>query len=222
MRTAEVARLAGCSVQQVRKLEDRGVLPPAPRTDAGYREYGAVHLASALAYRSLATAIGPTEARVLMCLAHRDEVAMLGRLDAAHAALHREREELALARAAVDDIRDEPLGEVLPTDSLTIGQLADALGVRPSTLRHWEDEGLLEPSRGPHRERVYSPTAVRDARLVHQLRRAGHRIAPLRELLPSLRGEQALAQLTERDRSVIARSRALLTATATLHRALNL
>ena len=71
MRTAEVARLAGCSVQQVRKLEDRGVLPPAPRTDAGYREYRAVHLASALAYRSLATAIGPTEARVLMRLAHR-------------------------------------------------------------------------------------------------------------------------------------------------------
>lgn len=216
MRTGEVARLAGCSVQQVRKLAERGVLPSVARTDSGYREYGAVHLASLLAYRSLTSAVGPTEARLLMVESHRDEVAMLARLDAAHAGLHREREELALARAAIESIRDEPIGEVLPTDSLTIGQLAEALGVRPSTLRHWEDEGLLAPPRGPHRERVFTPADVRDARLVHQMRRAGHRIAPLRDLLPSVRDEQARAVLTERDRSVIARSTALLEATVAL------
>lgn len=54
MRTADVARRVGYSVQQVRNLERDGVLPPATRTATGYRIYGEVHLQSALAYRALA------------------------------------------------------------------------------------------------------------------------------------------------------------------------
>ena len=217
MRTAEVARLAGCSVQQVRKLADRGVLPPTPRTTSGYREYGDRHLTSVLAYQALTRAIGPIEARLLMCRAHRDPVAMLAQLDACHADLHRERTELALSRTAVENIGDEPIGEGLATDSMTIGELAGALDLRTSTLRHWEDEGLIAPSRGPHRERIFTPSDVRDVRLLHQLRRAGYRIPSLRELLPTLRDQdRARVQLVEREQSITTRSRALVEATALL------
>ncbi|MFE6965156.1 MerR family transcriptional regulator [Agromyces sp. NPDC057679] len=220
MRIAEVARRTGYSIQQVRKLEAAGVLPAAPRTPSGYREYGERHVASALAYRALAAAIGPTDARLVMDGAHRDPVAMLERLDAAHAGLHREREELALARHAVETIRSEPVDPVMPGDAMTIGELADALGLRTSTLRHWEDEGLLAPARGPHGDRFYAPADVRDARLVHQLRLAGYRIPPLRELLPSLHeAGDAAARLAEREQGIVTRSRALLEATVALHAA---
>ncbi|WP_354570405.1 MerR family DNA-binding transcriptional regulator [Glaciihabitans sp. UYNi722] len=42
-RTIDVARRSGYSVQQVRKLEVEGVLPPASRTASGYRQYGNEH-----------------------------------------------------------------------------------------------------------------------------------------------------------------------------------
>lgn len=217
MRTADLARRAGCSVQQVRKLEAVGVLPPVARTTAGYRVYGEEHETSLRAYQALTVAVGPIEARMVMCETHRDERALLARLDAAHAHLHQERRELALAREAVAVIRAEPIPDVRPTDAMSIGQLATALGVRPSTLRHWEAEGLLTPGRGPHDQRTYSPADVRDARLIHQLRQAGYRISPLRELMPRLRDAQTAATpLADREHGIDRRSRALIPATVAL------
>ena len=70
LRTVDVARRAGCSVQQVRNLERDGVLPPASRTASGYRRYTETHVRSALAYRALAAATGPVEAKTIMRAAH--------------------------------------------------------------------------------------------------------------------------------------------------------
>lgn len=222
MRTIDVARRAGCSVQQVRKLEASGVLPPASRTSSGYRSWDDTHLLSLLAYQQLTHAVGPVEARLLVGDAHRDESAMLARLDAAHARLHQERRELALARQAIGSISAEPLVDVEPTDSMSVGELAIALGLRPSTLRHWEAEQLLNPGRSATGARVYSPTDVRDARLIHQLRQAGHRITPLRDLLPMLHSGGAWDEiLTSREDSIRTRSRALMSATVTLVRCAN-
>lgn len=218
MRTLEVARLAGCSAQQVRKLESSGVLPPATRTDSGYRQYGHRHVASLRAYREFTAAVGPVEARLLMIAAHRDVDELLARLDGAHAELDRERQHLHLTRSALRAIEVEPMTDIRPSDAMTVGELALALDVRPSTLRHWESEGLLRPGRGVQRARLYMPSDVRDARLVHQLRQAGHRINPLRELLDQLRHTEDFAHvLADRADSIHERSRALLRATATLH-----
>lgn len=217
MRTVDVARRAGCSVQQVRKLEAAGVLPSAPRTTSGYRQYNEQHVASVLAYQQLAAAIGPVEACLLLVDAHRDQNAMLARLDAAHARLHQERHELELARRALRSISAEQLADVEPADSMSVGELAQALGIRPSTLRHWEVERLLSPPRDRNGARSYSPTIVRDARLIHQLRQAGHRIASLRDLLPTLGSEHDWDELlTDREHSIQTRSRAMLSGTADL------
>ena len=217
MRTIDVARRAGCSVQQVRKLEAAGVLPPTTRTTSQYRHWDETHVASLLAYQQLTGAVGPVEARLLMQDAHRDQTAMLTRLDAAHARLHQERREVALARQAVESINAEPLDDVDPADSMSVGAVAIALGIRPSTLRHWEAERLLRPARSATGARIYNPTDVRDARLIHQLRQAGHRIAPLRDLLPTLHSDGSAGEiLTDRERSIHARSRALLNATIAL------
>lgn len=72
-----------------------------------------------------------------------------------------------------------------PSDAMSITELAVALGVRPSTLRHWDAEGLVVPRRDSVRQsRHYSPDQVRDARIIHQLRMAGYRIASLNALMP--------------------------------------
>ncbi|MEV4253960.1 MerR family transcriptional regulator [Spirillospora sp. NPDC049652] len=221
LRTSAVAERAGYSVQQIRNLERDGVLPPAARTPSGYRCYGEVHVRSALAYRALAAAIGPVDAKEVLRAAHRPPPArMLALLDAAHARLHAERASLREAEAAVRAISGEPVTDVRASDAMTVSELAAALCVRPSTLRHWDAEGLLVPDRVAGARR-YTPSQVRDARIVHQLRTAGYRIEPLRDLMPELRGgrrlEDVASALTARDADVTARSRALLDAAAALN-----
>jgi hypothetical protein len=133
-----------------------------------------------LAYRAFAAGIGPVEAKTVMRAAHhRPESGLFAFLDEAHARLHAERRDLALARKAAEAITAEPIAEPHPSDSMSISQLSDALGVRTSTLRHWDAEGLVIPHRAPRsRVRNYCPSDVRDARIVHQLRRAGYGVAP--------------------------------------------
>ncbi|MFE0190923.1 MerR family transcriptional regulator [Streptomyces sp. NPDC058989] len=228
MRTVDVARCAGYSVQQIRNLERDGVLPPATRTAAGYRTYGEVHLQSALAYRALAAGAGPTEAKKIVRAVHQLPVAQaLALLDAAHARLDTERTELSRAREAARAIAGELIVDVSAADSMGVAELATALGVRPSTLRHWDAEGLVVPDRDPVRgTRRYTPTQVRTARIVHQLRKAGYRIAPLRALVSELgrarRLEDVASALAARDAGIAARSRALLDGAAALSALLSL
>jgi DNA-binding transcriptional MerR regulator len=228
MRTVDVARRAGYSVQQVRNLERDGVLPPATRTATGYRIYGQIHLQSALAYRALAAGTSPTEAKqIVRALRQFPTSQALALLDAAHARLDAERTELRRAKEAVQAISGEPIGDVRTSDAMSISELAAALGVRPSTLRHWDAEELVVPDRDPARgTRRYTPTHVRDARIVHQLRRAGYRIADLRTVMPELRHarrlEDVASALAARDASIVARSKALLDGAAALSAVLSL
>ncbi|WP_410651205.1 MerR family transcriptional regulator [Amycolatopsis sp. cmx-4-54] len=223
MRTAEVARRAGYSVQQVRNLERDGVLPAASRTASGYRTYDEIHLRSALAYRALAAGVGPVEAKKIVRAVHRDPLPdVLALLDAAHAGLDAERADLREAREAVRVISREPIEDVRGSDSMSVSELASALGVRPSTLRHWDTERLVVPGRDQRGTRRYTPSQVRDARIVQQLRLAGYRVAPLRALMPELRRSRRLediaSALAVRDAGIIARSRALFDGTAELSR----
>lgn len=222
LRTVDVARRSGYSVQQIRKLESDGALPPASRAANGYRTYTDTHVLAALAYRALAAGVGPVEAKTLLRTAlSRPESELLAALDAAHARLHEERHDLALAKRAVADIAAEPTEPQLSTDAMTITELAEALGVRASTLRHWDAEGLVVPGRNtPGRTRTYSPAQVRDVRITHQLRLAGYRVEVLRELLPRLRRSRHRADvapaLDAREANITARSRALLNAATAL------
>lgn len=222
LRTADVAHLSGYSVQQIRNLEHDGVLPPVPRTASGYRIYRTAHVWAARAYRALAAGTDPVQAKTIMRAAREADASRLPALfDAAHARLDRERRDTAAARAAARTIAGEPVGEVRAADSMSISELAQALGVRTSTLRHWDAVGLVVAKRTARgRARHYLPGDVRLARLVRVLRQAGYGIESLRELIPQLAGAPGWADieaaLSDRDTRIDARSRALLEAAAAL------
>lgn len=222
LRTVDVARRVGCSVQQVRNLEYAGVLPPTTRTAAGYRTFTHLHVLAATAYGALSAGVGPVKAKTILRTVHRSPLPeLLSALDEAHAALHDERRVVQLAQQALMAISAEPIHDPRTDDAMTISELAGALGVRTSALRHWEHEGLLTPTRSTTgRARTYSPVDVRDARVVHQLRLAGHRVPALRQLLPALRGtgqhRDITAALATRHDTITHRSRALLHAAAVL------
>ncbi|MFN3002998.1 MerR family transcriptional regulator [Mycolicibacterium wolinskyi] len=224
LRTADVSRLTGYSVQQIRNLERDGVLPAARRTASGYRVYGDVHVQAAAAYRAFAAAVGPVDAKRILRAVHHESATALELVDEAHARLHGERQDLRLAQEAVGVIADEPVDDAVAADSMSISELARALGIRVSTLRHWEFEGLVRPGRAAGGVRRYAPTDVRDVRIIHQLRQAGYRIAPLRALMPQLRAgrdwDSVRATLVSRDADLGRRSRELVVGAASLHRLL--
>jgi DNA-binding transcriptional MerR regulator len=226
VRTAEVADSTGYSVQQVRDLERLGVIPPASRAENGYRRFGEHHAAALRAYRGLAEAIGPVEARALLRDLWRLPLAeAAARVSSLHVRLAREREDALLARRTLESIRREGWAEPSPTDALSIAELAAALGVRSSALRFWEREGLLIPERvTSYRARRYPPSAVQAARIIVALRAAGYGIPSIRVALEAAHrvGDVAdpLAALDVRLLAIAERTVALVEAGADLARLL--
>ncbi|MFI0976807.1 MerR family transcriptional regulator [Streptomyces sp. NPDC021093] len=224
LRTVDVARESGYSVQQVRDLERLGVIPPAVRSANSYRSYTSLHIQALRAYRGLAEATGPVEARRLLTELRTATLAdAAAAVNAVHVLLAREREEVLRAQQALHAIGAEtgagPVGQ--ESDAMTITELAGALGVRTSTLRFWEEEGLLTPERVTSlRARRYGPAAVGTARIVLALRGAGYGIAAVREALTALQQDNDPAEtarvLQDRLDRIAARTVTLLRAGADL------
>lgn len=219
----DVGRLAGYSPQQVRDLERLGVLPPAPRAANGYRRYDTRHVIAARAYRALAGAIGPVAARtVLPALAAGPVDDAAARIDELHSALAVERDRVHEALRGLDSVLAEAAEEFGDSDAMTIGELAQALGVRASALRHWEREGLVRTTRAAGSgTRIYGALAVTEARITAALRAGGYGIPGIRSILQEVRvhGNEGDAQriLQQRLADLTRRSIALLAASGLLH-----
>lgn len=215
LRTGQVAEAAGCSGQLVRDLEAAGVIPSAVRDPNGYRRFGAVHVAAVRAYRLLSPAVGPTAAReVMRSLAMVEADVALAHLSGLHLDLGRRRDQALQALRALQMIRTE--GDDAPGGmaTMTITELAGALDVRSSTLRFWEQEGLLTPERvGRLGARSYPDAVVREARIVAALREAGYPIPAVADVMSALRASgspDALRQILQARLDEIARCMSLL------------
>ncbi|MEU3842699.1 TioE family transcriptional regulator [Streptomyces sp. NPDC028635] len=227
LRPVDLARGLGLSTQAIRNYEAAGILPAAARTPHGYRTYTPLHAAALRAFLALVPGHGHHTAASIMRAVHEgaaDEAFRL--IDESHAELLTDRHTLTAVESALRDLAPSPskAGEsaVTPRPGGTfIGPLARQLGVRPATLRKWEQAGLVRPRRDPLTGyRVYDEADVRDARLAHQLRRGGYlleQIAPVIAQVRSAGGLQPL-QATLRDwhDRLSARGRAMLAGAAEL------
>ncbi|WP_402468512.1 MerR family transcriptional regulator [Isoptericola aurantiacus] len=219
--TADVSRATGYSVQQVRDLERLGVIPPAERRANGYRQYLPMHVQAVHVYRGLAAAVGPVVARRTLTEMWGSSLPdAAAAVTALHAGLDAERTATLQALDGLATIAGESADDG-PHDPLTITELAAALGVRSSTLRHWEAEGLIAPERvGSLRARVYDDGAVAAARIVAALRSAGYPVPAVARIMAVLRGlgdgAAAREALQSRLDQIATRSVALLRAGADL------
>lgn len=218
MRPVDLAREHGVSTQAVRNYEEAGILPPAERSAHGYRRYAPLHARALRAFLALVAGYGHRTAAEIMRAVNRGAVEeALPLVDEGHERLAEDRRTLRAVEQALRDLAPVPRerGEVF------IGPLARRLGVRPATLRKWERAGLVRPGRDRRTGyRVYGAADVRDARLVHQLRRGGYpleRIVPVIEQVRSAGGVAALeAALAEWRARLSGRGRAMLRGAAEL------
>jgi DNA-binding transcriptional MerR regulator len=106
----------------------------------------------------------------------------------------------------------------MPDQQLTIGELARRTGVATSTLRYWEEIGLMPVASRVSGQRRYPPSTVRLVGIIALLQEVGFSLRELTALLasgPALDGWRQLAQrkLTELDQR-IAHAQAARTAIA--------
>ncbi|GAA2605411.1 TioE family transcriptional regulator [Paractinoplanes durhamensis] len=217
-RPVDLARRHGLSTQAVRNYEDAGILPAADRTEHGYRIYTPRHAQALGTFLALVPGHGHPAATAIMQAVNRDDVGEALRLvDESHAQLLEDRRTLEAVEAALKDL----VPVAAERGDTFVGPLAGKLGIRPATLRKWERAGLIEPGRDRQTGyRVYRAADVRDAQLVHQLRRGGYplaRIAPLIAQVRTAGGVAPLASMLADWRARLAdRGRAMLAGAAAL------
>ena len=218
MRPIDLAREHGLSAQAIRNYDDAGILPPTERSATGYRRYTPLHAQALRAFLALRRGHGHQQAAEIMRAVNRGDVESAYRLiDAAHVALHAERDTRTEVAAALSTTT--PIA--VHGRPLTVGELARRLGVHPATLRTWEAEGILRPERDRATGyRQYGPDCVRDAEIARQLRRGGYLLRQVAQYIESLReagGAEALRAFLEswQDR-LTTRSRDLLAGAAQL------
>ena len=220
MRPVDLAREAGISTQQVRNYVDTGILPPAPRTESGYRVFDERHRQALLTYRALARGFGWPAARAIMAAVHTDDVpAALALVTEAYAQAHEQSRNLTATGEALATVASSAPA---PREHLRIGEVARLLGIRTSALRVWEDAGLLVPAREHGTDyRRYGPSDVRDARMIVLLRQSHHRLEQILPVLAGLResgsSEALRAAIETRRAALVTRTRAMLEASANLH-----
>ncbi|RZQ63863.1 MerR family transcriptional regulator [Amycolatopsis suaedae] len=225
LRSVDLARSVGISAQQIRNYVDAGILPPARRSPSGHRRFDERHQLALTAYRTLATGFGWETARSIMRALHGEGTAVaLAHVDAAHAALHEQRQSVRVATEALEAIAGQAPEDAVPARSgLRVGEVAAQLGVRTSALRLWESAGLLVPGRERGTGyRRYDAADVRDARMVILLRQARYPLARIRVVLDDLRSAGSTAALraamADREAAMTATATAMLAGAAALHR----
>jgi len=218
LRPVDLARGHRLSTQAIRNYEAAGILPDAGRTRYGYRTYTPLHARALRAFLALVPGHGHQTAALVMRAVNRGRTGDALRLiDESHAQLLDDRRTLQAVEAALRDLTPVPQER----GDTFVGPLARRLGIRPATLRKWERAGLVQPRRDAQTGyRVYGAADVRDARLVHQLRRGGYRLEQIAPLIVQVRSAGGVAPLESMLRDwharLSARGRAMLTGAAAL------
>lgn len=186
VRGVDLARSAGLSVQQIRNYVDLGLLPPTRRADNGYRVFTSQHEQALAVARILLDGYGWHTAVAVMNAVHSgDPSRALAAVDRSHANLDQERTAIESLLSTFDQDLPTSLRTSKP---LRIRDAAAIAGVRPPTLRVWEDLGLLKPTREPSTGyRSYDQTQLVRARVIAMLRGSGYSMPATRAVMDAMK-----------------------------------
>ncbi|MBV9689243.1 MAG: MerR family transcriptional regulator [Ktedonobacteraceae bacterium] len=205
LRTIDLARAAGISVQQVRNYEALGLLPLVERSKSGYRLYTQRHLAALTTARSLVVGYGWQRMPAIMQALHRGDLsAALAIIDSRHAELASKRLLVEQTLSALHALAAQPtpVQSSRPAQWLRVGEAAKQVSMRVSALHFWEQQGLLHPVRDQSsRYRLYDEQQMHRLRVVVLLREAGYNFTVILSVLDELaagRPEQAIVAVEKR------------------------
>lgn len=219
--TKDLAQAVGVSPQLVRNYEAWGIIPSAERSAKGYRLYKQRHLQALQTVRGMVKGYGwQTSAEIMHCYHQGQSDQAFDRINRRHAAIHREREQIEQMLVGLRAVTEQ-LEQGAPSSSfkkLTIGQAAQLLGVRVSTLRFWELQGLVQPHRiKQNGYRLYDQEQFQRLKVVAILRQSHYGIEQVRAVLAAMSDDDhslAISKAEERLASLAQAARDCAQATA--------
>jgi DNA-binding transcriptional MerR regulator len=146
------------SVQTIRSYEACGLIPSANRGPQGYRLYTPRHLQALRVARQVIEGFGWQRAQRIMLAIHEGNHSLAW----------------AVVGACYAEIHQH----------LRISEAAQQIGVQASTLRFWEEQGLLHPTRSQRsRYRFYDEEQLSILSMIALLRQANYSIEAIRPIL---------------------------------------
>ncbi|MDP4098155.1 MerR family DNA-binding transcriptional regulator [Paenibacillus sp. P96] len=194
MRPKDLARTFSISTSTLRNYEAKGLIPPAQRTASGYRSYTDKHAAYLACLQSMAPAFGmDVTAEVLLAIQSQDIDKALWRVKESELQLYKSRQLAMQSLRELNEEENSENSEQADTHWMTVGKAAMAYDVPATTLRHWENVGLIASKRNPDNGyRLYNRFHLRKVLLTRTLRSATYSE-------DTVRLKQAIAELDEHD-----------------------
>lgn len=150
LRPIDIARKLDVGTSALRHYEDWGIVPPARRKANGYRTYTEEHEAYFQCIRAMYPGFGMATVKKIMPLLQENKIIeALWEVNKIQADLYQRKQ---LAIKALEILKPDNMDSFLQKRSkkwYTIGEVEQEINVPTTTLRHWEKEGLITPTRDP-------------------------------------------------------------------------
>ncbi|MCF6409425.1 MerR family DNA-binding transcriptional regulator [Pseudalkalibacillus salsuginis] len=145
LRPIDIARKLNISTSTLRSYEDRGLVPPVKRLDQRYRAYSQIHVAYFECIVNMAPSFGMDITSSVLKMFRRNNP---------HHALwviNQEQTKNGVEKELADHISSNISKiyeyKVYIKKPETVGNVAKIIGLSPSTIRYWEDEGYIQSFR---------------------------------------------------------------------------
>jgi len=192
LRTSDLAREVGIHPNTVRLYEQWGLLPPVPRSPAGYRQFSQAHLDQLRLIRLAfsCTVIGRNVRAIALEMVHVSAAGELGcALELAFQFKAAVQAEHSQAEATVQYLERWAVGtsNTMTAQLMHIGDTAHLLDTTIDSLRGWERNGLIAVPRNPaNGYREYGPEEIGRLRVIRMLIRSGYGIISILRMLSQL------------------------------------
>jgi DNA-binding transcriptional MerR regulator len=182
---AMTAKKLNVSTTTLRRYEDQGLIPDVPRTASNRRCYTALHVQAFITIRAL---LQGYEIPIVYEVMRKIKA---GQMEYALWMINQEQHHIQAEKIRLEEVlrmfRNADLSkykDFAVSNAMTIGEVAQMAGVKPSAIRHWEQEGLITSNRNKNNGyRFYTITELRKIILISSLRKTVYFIDNMKQLL---------------------------------------
>lgn len=170
MRPADISRRLGISTTTIRKYEMLGLMPPVPRSKAGYRVLSDEHAAYIVCLREMLPAFSLTEiAKIFEAVMAKEMDTALWIVNKKQADLYEEK--LITEKIAKSLLHRKDLALHISRNKLSINDVSRETGIPATTIRHWDKIGLITVTRSSENNyRMFTAEHIKQILTIYALK----------------------------------------------------
>lgn len=187
----QMTEYVGVSNTTLKRYENNGLIPPVLYTQGKHRRYEEIHLIAFKTIRKLLKGFDIPVAYQLMTLAKEKKFTEANwSIAQAQKALVKKKETLQMHKEFILSFPQKPLKK----QTMRIGELAKFADIETSTIRYWEERGLItgirEKSSG---YRFYEKSEVQKTIIISLLRKSIYKLEDIKAIIDEMDDENLVS-----------------------------